>query len=152
MPSHSEKKHSSGAARTYQIEPELFRKPLPPVSSSLSSKANITNFPEDQKKTQDPKMQIKLPGSEKPPATPSRPVIVSDDENRTPRTMPIPVPTTPSTLSVTTLTVKTPPTPRGYSGACPVDRSDEPVEYSFEELRAGSYSFEEVRAGFVNPK
>lgn len=51
--------------------------------------------------------------------------------------MPIPVPTTPSTLSVTMLTVKTPPTPRGSSGACPVDKHNEPVKYSFEEVRHG---------------
>lgn len=84
MSGHSVKKHSSSAARTYQIEPELIRKPLSPVSSRLSSKANIKNFLEDQKKrTPDPKMQMKLLSSEKPLAIPSKPVIVSDDDNRT---------------------------------------------------------------------
>ena len=88
-------------------------------------------------------MQRKLSSSDqKPLGTPSKSAIVGDDENRIPRTMPIPVPSTPSTMSAMVLAIETPPTPRSSSGACPVDESDEPVEYSFEELRSG----------FIQPK
>ncbi|KAF3439975.1 hypothetical protein FNV43_RR18253 [Rhamnella rubrinervis] len=141
--SHSVKKHSSIAAKIDEIESPLVRKPFSPVSSRLSSKANIANFLEDQNRQQDSTMQRKLSSSDqKPLGTPSKFAIVDDDENGTPRTMPIPVPSTPSTMPGMVLAAKTPPTPRGSSGACPVDKSDEPVEYSFEELRSG----------FIQPK
>lgn len=144
IPGHSVKKQSSSASKTSEIESPLIRKPLSPVSSRLSSKANIANYFDDHNRQRDSTMQRKPPSSEKQSATlsPSKLGIVSDGENRTPRTMPSPMPSTPSTMSTMVLAIKTPPTPRGSSGACPGDKSDEAVECSFEE----------VRSGFIQPR
>lgn len=63
-----------------------------------------------------------------PWATPNS-KISAFDENETPKTMPIPIPKTPSTVSVAMQMAMTPATP------C-IPRGDR-VEYSFEEKRAG---------------
>ncbi|KAA8520526.1 hypothetical protein F0562_014782 [Nyssa sinensis] len=55
---------------------------------------------------------------------------IESPPNKTPRTMPIPMPTTPSTVSTAMQTAATPATPY-------VPRGDEGMEYSFEERRAG---------------
>lgn len=148
---HSVKKQPSTAAKACEMESPLIRKPLSPVSSEVSSKANILNFLEDQKRLQKKNIEavhlfkdvpIMTPSieavplfSEVPIMTPSKPIIVDDDENRTPKTMPTQVPPTPSTISVHMLTATTPATPF-TSGAHKVEKSDRQVEYSFEEVRA----------------
>ncbi|KAK4849053.1 hypothetical protein QYF36_020281 [Acer negundo] len=126
------KKHPSGAVKARGVvESPLIRNPLSPV------KANILNFLEDQKRTQSGTLQTTLPGSK----TPSKSTFVGNDENRTttPKTMPIPVPMTPKTVSVPMLTAMTPATPCVLSfGPRAIQKIEEQVvEYSFEEVRAG---------------
>ncbi|BFG21761.1 hypothetical protein CerSpe_080350 [Prunus speciosa] len=133
---HSVKKHPSSAGKALELDSPLIRKPLSPVLSEVSSKVNIANFQEGQKTQQKTNMQAAHLFSEMPIMTPSKPVFVGDEENRTPKTMPIPVPLTPKTMSVQMLTATTPATPF-TSGAYKVEKSGQPVEYSFEEVRAG---------------
>lgn len=132
---HSVKKHPSSAGKALELDSPLIRKPLSPVLSEVSSKVNIANFQEGQKTQQKTNMQAAHLFSEMPIMTPSKPVFVGDEENRTPKTMPIPVPLTPKTMSVQMLTATTPATPF-TSGAYKVEKSGQPVEYSFEEVRA----------------
>ncbi|KAG8640722.1 65-kDa microtubule-associated protein 3 isoform X2 [Manihot esculenta] len=63
---------------------------------------------------------------------------IPDEENRTPKVMPIPVPTTPATLSIPMQTAMTPaPPPPVPCGAAPAEEVPDEIEYSFEERRAG---------------
>lgn len=130
------KKRPTSAAKALEMESPLTRKPLSPVYSEVSSMANIANYFEGQKRQQETDIQAGHLFSEKPIMTPSRLKNAGDDEeNRTPKTMPIPVPPTPSTISVHTLTAKTPATPF-TSGDYKVEKADQRLEYSFEEVRA----------------
>ncbi|KAL6130753.1 hypothetical protein ACLB2K_069132 [Fragaria x ananassa] len=148
---HSVKNQPSTAAKTCEMESPLIRKPLSPVSSKVSTKANILNFLEDQKRQQkniepvhlfkevpimSPSIEAVPLFSEVPIMTPSKPIIVNDEENTTPKTMRIQVPPTPSTMSVYTLTA-TPATPFTYGAHNKVEKSNRQVEYKFEEARAG---------------
>lgn len=130
------KKRSSGAAKAREVESKLVRRPLSPISLAISSKANIANFLEDQKRTQNETLQKALAGSNV--VTPSKSTFVGNEENKTPRTIPILVPTTPSTVTVPMLMAMTPATPSVSFGAKSVKKIvKETVEYSFEEVRAG---------------
>lgn len=64
-----------------------------------------------------------------PWATPNSKISAAFDENETPKKMPIPIPKTPSTVSVAMQMAMTP--------ATPCIRRGDLVEYSFEEKRAG---------------
>ncbi|XP_042512137.1 65-kDa microtubule-associated protein 3-like [Macadamia integrifolia] len=121
------KQHSLNAANACDIESPMLRKPFSPVS-----KANIMNFMEDKNKAQ--KM---LPNNETPTTTPSKLSFHTDEENRTPMTMPIPVPTTPSTVSVPMQTAITPIPASVLFVANAMGKMPEEIEYSFEERRAG---------------
>ncbi|WCJ37642.1 65-kDa microtubule-associated protein 3 [Euphorbia peplus] len=69
--------------------------------------------------------------------TPTRTVIV-DEENRTPKAMHIPlVPTTPATVCIPMQTAMTPAVPVPYGATTPAEVVQEEIEYSFEERRAG---------------
>jgi protein regulator of cytokinesis 1 len=134
IPGHSAEKHSSGSSKAHKNESLLIRKPLSPVSSQVLSKANIDNFLEDQKTIYTASSLV---------GTPSKPIAVGDEESRTPKTMPIPVPTTPPTvLSVPMTTARTPATPCLALCVDMAENNNQPTEYSFEE----------VRAGFILPK
>ena len=128
------KKQPPIPAKVRGIESPAVRKPLSPVSFAVNSNANIVNFIEDQKKVLDP-------GCKTPTGIPSKPTLIGDDENRTPKAMPIPIPTTPSTVSAPMLMAITPLTPATL-GVYKVERIVEQVqqiEYSFEEVRAGFF-------------
>ncbi|KAJ0113701.1 hypothetical protein Patl1_00276 [Pistacia atlantica] len=131
------KKRPSGAAKAREAESQLVRKPLSPISLAISSKANIANFLEDQKRTQNETLQKPLAGSNTAVVTPSKSTFVGNEENKTPRTIPIPVPKTPSTVTIPMLMAMTPATPSVSFGAKAVKKIVENVEYSFEEVRAG---------------
>lgn len=134
------KKHSFGAR---EVESPMQRKPFSPISSTASSKTNITNLSEDQNNTHNETVRKALPTTNMPFTTPLKITTnVTDDENRTPKAMPIPVPATPSTVSVPMQTAMTPAPP-------PVPFAADIVEEIPEEIE---YSFEEIRAGFVLPK
>ncbi|XWS77192.1 hypothetical protein CRYUN_Cryun01aG0240300 [Craigia yunnanensis] len=132
------KKQPPRAAKVREIESPAVRNPLSPVSFAVNSNANIVNFIKDQKKVNGQRLN---PGCKTPMGMPSKPTLIGDDGNRTPKAMPIPIPTTPSTVSAPMLMAITPATPATL-GAYKVERIVEQVpqiEYSFEEVRAGFF-------------
>lgn len=114
----------------YETESKLIRKPLSPISSSLSSEANTANNLHENTKGQELLDILSMNKIPLTAATPNR-KISACDENETPKTMPIPIPIpkTPSTISVAMQMAMTPTTP--------FVATDELIEYSFEEKRAG---------------
>lgn len=135
------KKHSFGA---YEPESPMVRKPFSPISSTASSKSNIANLLDDLNNTttySSDAIQKTLPPSDVSFTTPLKTTTtILDDENRTPKTMPIPVPPTPSTISVPMQTAMTPapaPVLIPFSTKQQVEETAEEIEYSFEERRAG---------------
>lgn len=133
--------HSFGAR---DVESPMKRKPFSPISSTASSKTNITNLSEDHLNTaHNDTVQKTLPANNMPFTTPSKTTTsVVDEENKTPRAMPIPAPTTPMTVSVPMQMTMTP-------GPSLIPYASNIVEEIPEEIE---YSFEERRAGFVIPK
>lgn len=116
----SNKQHPFDSSQNNEILPQ--RKPLSPLSS-LSS--NIVSG----MKSGD--FQGTHVVSKTPLTTPTKNVNASVyDENKTPKTMPIPLPSTPPTVSNVMQTAMTPFTPGGV-------RVSEEVDYSYEERRAG---------------
>ncbi|KAL5978763.1 hypothetical protein ACLOJK_029880 [Asimina triloba] len=68
--------------------------------------------------------------------TPSGRASAADEENRTPKTMPIMTPSTPSTISISMQTSHTPSPVSVLFGTAAEEESEE-IEYSFEEKGAG---------------
>lgn len=136
--------HSFGAR---EAESPMKRKPFSPISSTTSSKTNLTNFSEDPNILHNDTIQKALPANNMPFTTPSKvTALVAEEENMpfaTPKVMPIPVPATPLTVSVPMQTAMTPAPPQSVPYASNL------VEENAEEIE---YSFEERRAGFVLPK
>ncbi|GAA0138355.1 non-motor microtubule binding protein [Lithospermum erythrorhizon] len=120
-----EKQHCCNSSNPHGTGTSVTRQPLSPLSSSnANSSANI----------QDLNRSIiefnEAPAVSKTPlATPTKKVSIYE-VNATPKTMPIPVPNTPSTVSIAMQTAMTPATPG-------INRHLENMEYSFEEKRAG---------------
>ncbi|XWS61043.1 hypothetical protein CRYUN_Cryun07bG0091800 [Craigia yunnanensis] len=125
------RKHSSSAVNTNELESPLVRKPFSPISSTVSSKANMTNMLEDNGET----LQKILPTTnDLCYATPLKTTSLVDEENRTPKTMRIPVPSTPSTVSVPMQTAITPAPPIHFNTK-PTEEIPEEIEQSYEERR-----------------
>ncbi|KAJ4959013.1 hypothetical protein NE237_026124 [Protea cynaroides] len=125
----SVKQHSvnaGNAGNAGDVE-SITRKPFSPVSE-----ANTTNL-------EDINIVKKLFPSNNTAMTPVSKLasLPDEEENRTPKAIPIPVPTTPSTLSVPMQTAKTPVPSSVFSGANSMGEMPEQIEYSFEERRAG---------------
>lgn len=139
------KKHSFGAGSAHGIESPLTRQPFSPISSNVSSKANVGNVG-NELNTESEKLQKTKPVNNVPFTTPSKTATVVDEENRTPKAMPIPVPATPSTVSVP-MSMATTPVPSSVLmnvGMTPAPLSApfggdlvQEIEYSFEERRLG---------------
>ncbi|KAJ7970063.1 65-kDa microtubule-associated-like protein [Quillaja saponaria] len=132
------KKHSLGAGSIRDMESPAFRVPFSPISSTASSKANMTNLSDDHNANHSETM-LKTLGNVNmtmPFTTPSKTVTAADEENKTPKAMPIPVPTTPSTVSVPMNMAMTPAPPLAITCDL-VQEIPEEIEYSFEERRAG---------------
>ncbi|CAK9311211.1 unnamed protein product [Citrullus colocynthis] len=120
-------------------EPELvIRKPFAPIATTVQPKTNTANSINDANTASSEPLQKTSPTSNVP-FTPLKNISVAADEDRnmTPKAMSIPVPSTPSTLSVAMHTTTTPavalPPPAFKAEEIPEDN----VEYSFEERRAG---------------
>ncbi|MED6145820.1 hypothetical protein PIB30_028690 [Stylosanthes scabra] len=132
------KKYSFGAGSTRDIEPPpLARQPFSPITSKVSSNSNMANG-KDELNIQSEKLQRTVSLNNMPFSTPSKTAaILVDEENRTPKTMPIPVPSTPSTVSVPMKMVMTPAHPP--SSVVPLRGGElvQEIEYSFEERRLG---------------
>ncbi|KDP28747.1 hypothetical protein JCGZ_14518 [Jatropha curcas] len=131
---HLVKKDSSAKPR--QTDSRLIRKPLSPIPLTMSSQANIANFLEEQKGLQDGTSETAAPCIKTPIRTPTKPVSGVGEENRTPKTLPTIVPTTPTTTSAPML-MSTPSTPYVSSSVKTARSVAERIEYSFEELRVG---------------
>ncbi|GAB4858725.1 hypothetical protein Ancab_010199 [Ancistrocladus abbreviatus] len=127
-------------------EPEspMIRKPLSPISSTTSSRANTTNSFEDANIPHDHNSERILSknhtshktitGSNQ--TTPLKAIPAADEENRTPKA--IPIPSTPSTVSAPMQTAITPVLPpQAPNGDISREEISEEIEYSFEERRAG---------------
>ncbi|XVE64112.1 hypothetical protein DITRI_Ditri07aG0075600 [Diplodiscus trichospermus] len=123
-------KHSSTDVNANELESPLVRKPFSPISSTISSKANMRNMLEDNGET----LQKMLPTNDLSYTTPLKTISLADEENRTPKAVPIPVPTTPSTVSVPMQTAMTPAPPISFTTK-PVEEIAEEIELSFEERR-----------------
>ncbi|TKY45050.1 65-kDa microtubule-associated protein 3 [Spatholobus suberectus] len=120
------KKYSIGAGVP------LTRQPFSPISLTVSSKANV-EVAADDLNTQNVKLQKTLAVSNFPSIPNSKTTTVVDEENRTPKAMPIYVPTTPLKVSIPMNMSMTPaPSSVPYGG----DLVQE-IEYSFEERRLG---------------
>lgn len=136
------KKHSFGSnASVREVESPMVRIPFSPISSTTSSKANnTTNLSDDMNLTHgEATLQKTLSTNNMQFTTPTKTATTSmaDDENKTPKTMPIPVPATPLTVSIPMQTAMTPAPPPVSFGTKVVEDLPEEIEYSFEEIRAG---------------
>ncbi|KAL9375830.1 hypothetical protein Peur_032709 [Populus x canadensis] len=126
------KKHSFGAVNGREPQSPMLRQPFSPISSTVSSKSNML----EEAMTHDDTSKKTLPINDLSFKTPSKTNTVVDEENWTPKAMLIPVPTTPSTVSVPMQTAMTPAPPPVPFVVNPVEIPEE-IEYSFEERRAG---------------
>ncbi|GLT49270.1 hypothetical protein SLA2020_228390 [Shorea laevis] len=126
-------KKYSDAANVNEPESPILRQPFSPISSTASSKANMTDILEGHGET----VQRMLPIKDLSCVSPTKAATLVDEENRTPKEMPITVTSTPSTVSVPMQTAITPapPTPLAVN---PVEAIPEETEYSFEEKRLAS--------------
>ncbi|GLU00488.1 hypothetical protein SLE2022_178540 [Rubroshorea leprosula] len=136
IPGQSVKKPISSAPKAYEVASPVIRKPLSPVSFPVSSNTNIPNI-QDQKTVHNGQSKVAA-RCKTPMGTPATGMSAyrGDEENRTPKTVPIPVPTTPSTVSAPMLVAVTPASPVSFV-AKKADNTLKEVEYSFEEVRAG---------------
>ncbi|KAL3837914.1 hypothetical protein ACJIZ3_022505 [Penstemon smallii] len=114
-----------------EIETPMKRKPFSPISSTDSSMSNVTNILEDLNKKHNEVLHKTLTSNITTPfTTPCKTIYTAEQENRTPPTMGIPIPSTPKTVSIPMQTAITP-------APSAVKSVDEEIEYSFEERRAG---------------
>ncbi|KAF8008692.1 hypothetical protein BT93_K2373 [Corymbia citriodora subsp. variegata] len=134
--------NSFGAATTHQLESPMRRKPFSPIP--VLTKAHRTNSLDNANVTPGEMLQKAFPSNSTFSTPLKKTLLTSDDENMTPRTMPIHVPTTPSTVSVPMHTAMTPDLLSLPSGVVTMTVKEIPEEIE--------YSFEERRAGFVLPK
>ncbi|KAG9147693.1 hypothetical protein Leryth_014858 [Lithospermum erythrorhizon] len=120
-----EKQHCCNSSNPRGTGTSVTRQPLSPLSSSnANSSANIQDLNRSNVEFNEAPAVSKTPL-----ATPTKKVSIYE-VNATPKTMPIPVPNTPSTVSIAMQTAMTPATPG-------INRHLENMEYSFEEKRAG---------------
>lgn len=128
-------KHSFGAATAHQPESPMRRKPFSPITL----KAHRTNSLDNANVIHGEVLQKAFPSNNTFSTPLKKTLQTTDDENMTPRTMPIHVPTTPSTVSVPMHTAMTPDLlnlPSSVGTMTPKE-IPEVIEYSFEERRAG---------------
>ncbi|KAE8675594.1 65-kDa microtubule-associated protein 3 [Hibiscus syriacus] len=131
------RKHSSGVINANGLESPLVREPFSPISSTVSSKANITNMVEDEGET----VQKKLPVKDLLCNTPSKIVSLVDNENRTPKAMSMTAITPVSTVPVPMQMAMTPAALIPFSNTTTttatkaVQEIHQEIEQSFEERR-----------------
>jgi len=142
------KKHSFGAG-TQIIESSLTRQPFSPISSNnVASKANVTNATDELNK-QGEKLQRTLSLNNVPFTTPSKTATLVDEENRTPKTMPIPFPATPSTVSAPMNMAMTPVPSSIVKNINLNPTLTALVPYGSDLVQEIEYSFEEKRLAYM---
>ncbi|XP_047151983.1 65-kDa microtubule-associated protein 3 [Vigna umbellata] len=143
------KKHSFGAG-TQIIESPLTRQPFSPISSNnVASKANVANATDEHKPGE--KLQRTLSLNNVPFTTPSKTATtLVDEENRTPKTMPIPFPATPSTVSIPMSMAMT-PVPSSIIKNINLNPTltNTVVPYGNDLIQEIDYSFEEKRLAYM---
>ncbi|KAK1262753.1 65-kDa microtubule-associated protein 3 [Acorus gramineus] len=130
------KKHSFIAPSTREADVPIQRKPFTPVTP-VPCENNGRSFIEDPNRPKQTPNQI---GS--PLKTPSKPSSVTAfEEAKTPRMMQIPPPKTPMTVSVpmqaTDIAASPLPPSSLFGNTAVAETTQEEIEYSFEERRAG---------------
>ncbi|XP_021722763.1 65-kDa microtubule-associated protein 3-like [Chenopodium quinoa] len=121
-----------------ETEPAVVRRPFSPISSTASTRAH-EDFYDDDNNAMQQQTAFQKETSQQIFTTPSKNIPAEDEENWTPK-MHIPEPATPSTASAPMHTSMTPAPlhqPDFHDGDKLVEETDEEVEYSFEERRAG---------------
>lgn len=118
-------------------ESPMKRRPFSAINSTTSSNDVNANGETIQKP---------VPPNDLSFTTPSKTTSIIDDENMTPKSMPILVPPTPPTVSVPMQTTTTAPAPAD----APIPFNVYQVQETAEQI--DEYSFEERRAGFVLPE
>ncbi|CAN4080810.1 unnamed protein product [Withania somnifera] len=139
-------KKQSNTVNGCEIEKTMTRKPFSPISSTDSSKFNATNTLEDlnRKHSHNEMANKMLPSNHTPFSTPVKTLYTTEEENRTPMAVPpIPVPSTPLSVSAPMQTAVTP----AHNALVPYN--SKPAEEIPEEIE---YSFEERRLGFVHTR
>jgi protein regulator of cytokinesis 1 len=127
------RRYSLGAGVVRDIKSPLTRQPFSTISSTISSQENVENVTAESI-MQKQKLQKALAINNFPFTTTatSKAETVVDEENRTPKAMPIPASTT---------------TPRTVS--IPMNMAMTPAPFGSNQVQEIEYSFEERRFGFV---
>lgn len=137
------KKQLISALNGSEVETAVMRKPFSPISSKGSSKSNATNILGDMNRKHNETMtKTPLSNHTTPVSTPVKSISTYEEENRTPaKAMPIPVPSTPSTVSVPMQTTTPGPAVVTPYNSKLVENTHvkEEIEYSFEESRLEFY-------------
>ncbi|KAE8650436.1 65-kDa microtubule-associated protein 3 [Cucumis sativus] len=132
------KKHSLGANAGEGESPMVVRKPFAPIPTPTALFSNSANSSNSLNDLNEKLQKLNMSSSKTPIKTTS-----ISEEVITPKIIPIPLPSTPSTVSVPMQTAMTPALPH------PVDLT---ARISEDISEVVEYSFEERRAGFVLPK
>lgn len=146
------KQHSLNLHNAREAESPMTRKPFSPISSTDSSKSNATNILSDLNRKHNEMMLPKTLTSNNttPFSTPSKALSFVEVENRMPQAMAaIPVPSTPSAVSIPMQMAVTPLPMQKTTTSAALQMAIVPAKSVDEEME---YSFEERRAGFVLPR
>lgn len=132
--------HSLNLQNGREMESPMTRKPFSPISSTDSSKSNVTNILGDLNRNHNEMLPKMLSINNSTPfSTPSKTISAVEVENR--------IPSTPSTLHIPMQMAVT-PMQKPITSA-PLQLTMTPAKPVEEEIE---YSFEEKRAGFVLPR
>lgn len=147
------KQHSLNLQNARDLESPMMRKPFSPISSTDSSKSNVTNILDDLNKKHNGMLQKTLTSNSTPFSTPSKMISMAEVENRTPQAMAIPVPSTPSMVSIPMQMAITPASMQMAITPAPMQMAIIPAPSAAKSVDEEiEYSFEERRAGFVLPR
>ncbi|KAL2227160.1 65-kDa microtubule-associated protein 3 [Sesamum indicum] len=143
--------HSLNLQNAREIESPIIRKPFSPISSTDSSKSSATNILEALNRKHNDMLPKAITSDSTPFSTPSK--TMADVENRTPQAMAIPVPSTPSTVSIPMQMAITPAPAQMSITPAPIQKALLPAHTALKSVDEEiEYSFEEKRAGFVLPR
>ncbi|KAL0400849.1 UNVERIFIED_CONTAM: microtubule-associated protein 3 [Sesamum latifolium] len=133
---------------------ETFKLPKLPWVGQLVDVFSYSVFLDFQEKRKHNDMLPKAITSDSTPfSTPSKTVSMADVENRTPQAMAIPVPSTPSTVSIPMQMAITPAPEKMSITPAPIQKALIPAPTALKSVDEEiEYSFEEKRAGFVMPR
>ncbi|KAJ6794431.1 65-kDa microtubule-associated protein 3 [Iris pallida] len=100
----------------------------------------LSFYPSKASEVETPRKPFALLPVNNIPSTPSQPIFTQAEENKTPKAaIPIPIPKTPTTVSVPMQVAATPAPASITYDKTPARRTEESIEYSFEERRLAQY-------------